>query len=274
MMGRTREGRALSGRAFVPAATLMTLAALLIPAAAAPASKAASSQKAALARVRAMIRAYRKMTSFEETAEQTMQAVSGSSRQKARFATSFLFRQPNRFHYQLEDGNRHITIACDGKRLWIYSSLEKSYTVQEAPKNMREMASLLDRWAPPAIEGFAFLRDDQPFGEVIAGRLAGSARLAGELVDVVELEGSPPELRQPGCKTRLYIGRKDDLLRKCEVRASRGLPPARIGGAPDRLQMSISRTLRVGKVGRPMPESAFRFRPPAGARQVAAFGSR
>jgi outer membrane lipoprotein-sorting protein len=255
------------------AGILGVASALLVAAGAGPATQraAGAGEDRATALIEQMLETYRAMSAFQQSSTHVMKLEMGGSKDQRTVFARLVYRKPNRFLYEILDPGAGSMLACDGKSLWIYYAALGSYTLQYAPSNMQELDGRLGSPERSLLDAFAFLRGTSPLRDAQAVRFLGRAKLSGVPVAVVEVRGGPAEMGLGDSTTRLYIGDKDHLLYKSETRQIRGTPPSRPGEGVVKMSRVITKTHSGMKVNRPIADTAFTFRPPRGARQVASF---
>ena len=117
---------------------------------------------------------YADLDSFSERTRITKTVSDAEGQETTVSQTEFSFRRPNRIFYQMT-GDDTTVIACNGKRLIVYSSAQGGYVEDDPPENLA-----------------AFLRDHRPdamgLDEFLL--LAGSDPLEA-LDDVAVAEGDP-----------------------------------------------------------------------------------
>jgi outer membrane lipoprotein-sorting protein len=202
---------------------------------------------------------YADLDSFSERTRITKTVSDAEGQETTVSQTELSFRRPNRIFYQMT-GDDTTVIACNGKRLIVYSSAQGGYVEDDPPENLT-----------------AFLRDHRPdamgLDEFLL--LAGSDPLEA-LDDVAVAEGDPiddqPVQVLQGTVKRiaqdesaegvaatqsLYVGEEDGLVHKIVTEIERG-----------EASLRTEEVFEQPAADPTIPDDRFDYQPPADAENL------
>jgi len=156
-----------------------------------------------------------------------------------------LYKKPNKLSVNSQGMTGTLLIVSNGKTIYQYSSFANEYTQRPAPAN------LLDEILLNAGAGNHF-------------KQVGNQKIGGVSVTVLKGTSSSP---QGPVQTTFYIDQKNSLPYRIVVVLTNHAAPG--GGM---FRMISEQTFSSQKLNGPMPDSAFRFVPPASAAQVTSLG--
>ena len=220
--------------------------------------------------IRAMLQKYRRLTSLDQQSVHSRTMDYNGRKDTETVSVRLAYQKPNRILYRAGNADGGMTLACDGTSLWRYSTGAREYSRVDAPTSMAEMGAMLGERPVAHMTALAFLMGYDPLDGARSVRLAGSGKLSGRMVDIVELRAPLQELSFPDSTTRLYIGKADRLLWKTETRATRGTPPEvfRPGARPGTMRIVMTKTNSAVRVNQAIASGTFGFQPPRGTRRL------
>jgi len=189
---------------------------------------------------------------------------------------SVAMRRPDRLAIRLTKGMMGATVVCDGKVLYRYQPLMRKYTATAAPKNLDELLGGPDPaggaliMAAPSMQFAAGLLVSDPYEVMMAGVTDG------EYVGIQRIEGAECHhlvFHQEDLDWEIWVQTGEEpLVRRIVPDLTKVL--AQVSTlAPEAGQFTMETIVSFDhwQVNPDLPDEAFAFRPPAGARRVRSF---
>ncbi len=167
---------------------------------------------------------YADLDSFSERTQITKTISDAEGEETTVYQTEFFFRRPNRIFYQMT-GDDTTVIACDGKRLIVYSSAQGGYVEDDPPENLA--AFVRDHHADAmGLDELLLLAGSDPLGVLDDVAVAEGESLADQPMQV--LQGTVRQIAQDesaealAATQSLYVGETDGLIHKVVTEIKRG----------------------------------------------------
>ncbi len=167
---------------------------------------------------------YADLNSFSERTQITKTVSDAEGQETTVYQTELSFRRPNRIFYEMT-GDDTTVIACDGKRLIVYSSAQGGYVEDDPPENLA--AFVRDHHADAVgLDELLLLAGSDPLEALDDVAIAEGESFADQPVQV--LRGTVKQIAQDesaetvSATQSLYVGAEDGLVHRVVTEIERG----------------------------------------------------
>lgn len=187
-------------------------------------------------------------------------------KQEISAAYALAVEKPNRLALRYLKGMSGNTVVCNGKTLVTYVPTLNRYEEKEAPKSFEQLSQGVGPMSGNMLFVDNLLRDDI-YATIMEGVVTASY-VGRESVDGVECERLKFEQDQFDWEIWVTTGLKPVVIQVLSDMA-KGLGSAVAdGGAPKDMKMTVLNRFSRWVVDGELPQDAFEFKPPAGAKKA------
>lgn len=207
---------------------------------------------------------YTSATDYSGTLAVTQRVVRDAGTTTHTVNVTFRLMRPNKLHARLEVDGTEWLFVCDGRTYWTYFPATGKYLAEDAPATLEELSSdghlarMLLGMRPVTFGLF----DRDPYATLTADaesvEFVGSEQLAQEPVNHVVLHTGRGSMD-------LWVTREEPRIVRARLNPWKLVAEA-IARQPDLKEVVIE--MRYERDGPELPEGAFAFEPPEGARRA------